>query len=163
MTLNPHRGDSGWNWCRFWGIYCVAGPTCRTVAKIFESHGQLHSAVCNAKPLVYVRQSYCPSLRANTELSTCCFTELAVHEFFGQNQGWSLEINAQRSIWYNCMERHRIQCVLLWVKFWNHNFPSYLSYVVKFSRCWTRTTLKTIDSFIKWAIKAADFIERFAN
>ena len=30
-------------------------------------------------------------------------------------------------------------------------------------RCWIRTTLKTIDPFIKWAIKASNFIEWFAN
>ena len=44
-------------------------------------------------------------------------TMITLHEYFGQNQGWSLEINAVLSIWYNCMERHHIQCVLLWVKF----------------------------------------------
>jgi hypothetical protein len=138
-------------------------PTCRTVAKILESDGHLDSAVHSARPIANVWRPCCPSLRTNAELSTFCFAEIAVHEIFGQNQWWSLGINSARSISQKFMERHHIQRVLLCVQFGNHNFPSYPRYSVRCLRCWIRTTLKTMDSFIKWAIKASNFIKWFAN
>ena len=100
---------------QFFGYISQSWPTCRTVAKILRSHGHLHSAVCNARPIANVWQPCRPRLRTNTELSTSSFQQIYLHEFFGPKLGWSLEIDSARSIWWKCMDLHHIPCVILYV------------------------------------------------
>ena len=72
MNLNQQRGDSGWQWGRFLGIYRVAdrhGEQLRKFSKAAGGCGHLHSAVCNARPIANVWRPCRPSLGTNAELS----------------------------------------------------------------------------------------------